>query len=1163
MKLLSTLLVFSLGLSAFARHDGDFMRLVTRENPTPHLSWAQDIPSASLRVFFVSNGQNARALAELAQRMNIDYTEFIGNMGSTDVYNGAMTGTSPAERSKELSDKLLKDYDVVVFYNQQFSVLPSKERYFILEQVQKGKLNLVLFGDWSLDQYKKVLKDKLPDLPVFANQFSEPIAIPKDAKEELKKEIATENSLGSKSVFSCYKFGEGRIVKLKLGNPEFGCEWKAAFENRMALFMQAMLWAGKTELPAYFSSEKLAGNPVFNGSNNDVSFYLTGKELSNVSIEVRIRNLYDGVEKVLNCSAKDGFKVTIPQLASGKYYADVFVKKGGSLANFGFYNFSVDSGVGKISIALSSDSIEKGDVPKGQIRIGKPAKDEMTMRLSMFDSPYGRLWAIKEIKVPANTDKIDFKFDNFYNPTIAGTLFAEFVNDKGEILDRSTKTLYFPNREIEDYFIYGWGANADPFASAQLEELFGFKAGLNGRLPATFLMNQRPIPYSTHISIGVHPKTGATTDIGWGNVAKYDDCIYNPEVRKKVAEQIKEFMEKGNYKKYGVPIYSLGDENTLNFAAGFGPEDAKYFREYLSKKYKDIASLNREWKTSYPDFNAVPNEKSDVTRKAGNYPAWNDHYEFIEQMYADWHAFWADEIKKYDRYAKVGAEGSSAGDIERTIEKLEFWGPYRSLIDSEAMRAFAGNKIRTIWYGYHGERGEGKSPVVMLDMLNGVINGLGWFQIDDCSSSMCIIGADHRPSFPSYFNGLLNQMRFGLGQILVSTPLEKPNIAVYWSHLSDRASAIDKRCVSPADSTAILLRFFYRNGINFDMVSDRTLERLKNKDIKIFFMDGASVVSDKAAEAIKNFVKDGGTVVADMNPGLMNGYMRQMEKNQLSELFGDQTFDKLKVPAIRKLDLDKELNGVKIKLDSAKANCNPDSEFFIVRDYGKGKAILLNFTLPIAEVTASQQTPFDDFLGNILLSAGAPMKYKVEIPAEGAIVRVRQGNGFELIGAHVGDKSVAEDAKGSIKIPSVKYIYKCKSGFLGKSDTIELDFNKHLSFWDRLSGKKAMPLDKSPLQLYALFDTEQFPPDFTVEKTVKLGGAVEFDFSKVPADRTLLIQVFSPDGKEMLKRNLVLNTAKIQKCPFHFAFNEMPGNYKFSVMDVATGLSKDLMISAD
>ena len=1099
-----------------AKVDGTYLHEVGRSYVTPHLEWGGNFAGKPLRVLFITERLNAREAAENAQRMKMEFRNFTmlnwANLAGTDVYEGTMTGTSPAEKEQELRKKLEEDYDVIVFYRAWFEKLPDDLQFIILDKLRNG--TGLVYDCLMPIRYRKVIADRRKN--PFAGRFPATL---------------------QPNELSAYQFGKGRLLQFKVKPLPEGALRNAAYENRQAFLLQSMIWAaGRDNGCAIASIAK---------ENGGIKVKLAGDDRG-AAVKIRIRDGFNHVAAERE-ARKDGvYTAEIPDLPAGDYYADVFVMKNGETLDFGIGAFKISSRHGGAALRVQNAFIGKNESIRGSLSLGKAPADGAELRLLLADHPYGRVWAEKKIPWTRGARLQEFTWSDRFIPTIAGTLYAELKDAAGKVSERRHCELFFPNRDIPPYFAYGWGLNRSVSGSMQLSETFGLNACLtqfsSGTAREAAFLNQRLIPYMLSIALVRDNKTGGLRFFHnyflppelkkKAKEVDGDACFYRPEVREIWRGAIRHRIK--NTPPYGIPVYSLGDENNYNVNAGFGPSDAIYFREFLKEKYRTVDALNREWKSAFADFSAVPHPTLEEARKAGNWAAWNDHQEYMEKMYADLHHFCAEEIRRIDPGAKVGSEGSMPGDIELTIRDMEYWGPYRNLLDSEAMRCFGGKRLRTVWYGYHNERGAGKYPLLLQDLLSGVINGMGWYEVDEYST-MCILGVDNTPSYPAGFIAELNRMRFGTGELLVKTPLLSSGLALFWSHPSKRAAELDKRMISPVDSLSPLVRFLYRRGINFDMVSERTMERLENGSIRTLFLAGTSVLGDKTAQALIRFVRNGGTLIADMNCALLNSCFSVNRKNPLAELFGDLTLATLKTPEVRRVSVTRKWNGKMLNFRAEKALSNPGAEFCTVRTCGKGRAVLLNFTLPMAEVTAEDATPFDAFLLALLKGAGVSAEYDVSLPDSNGMARIRTGKGFRLIGAHVANRFVAPGSKGRIRLPSPKHIYRCGKAYLGRSAEIVPDFSA------------------SPLELFAAFDEKQPPLRFHAPDSAKPGAAVLFDFSSMPGNRIIHLAVSAPDGKAMRNRGMVLDTAEGPKCVFRFALSDPAGKYEFLVTDILTG----------
>ncbi|MHB9056993.1 MAG: hypothetical protein ACYC2P_12730, partial [Paludibacteraceae bacterium] len=420
------------------------------------------------------------------------------------------------------------------------------------------------------------------------------------------------------------------------------------------------------------------------------------------------------------------------------------------------------------------------------------------------------------------------------------------------------------------------------------------------------------------------------------------------------------------------------------------------------------------------------------------------------------------------------------------------------------------------------------------DLLTGNVNGSAWFS-SIAASSESALGSDL--SYAHYLRELkpyLDELRNGQAQLMINTPLENNGIAILWSHASDSARLLDSRLINPRDSIGAFIRFCYANGLNFDFITSNSLDRLKH--CKILFLFGASSINIQEKNAILNYVRDGGTVVSDLNPGLLNEYLRPEKHNQLEPLFGNITFDKIAPPVMAKLELKEFFKNKRLTLIAEKVNTTPGMKPFLVTNYGKGDAVLLNFSLSTAANTCDKTASLDKFLLDLLNSVGIiPPVVPSNIDKQDAIVRVRSGKGFQLIGLLAGKNDIGKPV--NLTLPEKVYFYQPGKGYLAHSNKIDLQLTP-------------------PFQLLSCFEQKQSHPEIKLSTVdVTPGNVVTLDFNNFLNGTVLLLQIKDPEGKRLMLRNQVITVnEKHKNALIHFAWNDAPGIYTVILENVATGL---------
>ena len=171
--------------------------------------------------------------------------------------------------------------------------------------------------------------------------------------------------------------------------------------------------------------------------------------------------------------------------------------------------------------------------------------------------------------------------------------------------------------------------------------------------------------------------------------------------------------------------WNLGDECSFIYGIGRGPKDRPAYNEFLKRKYGSVAKYNEVHETNITDFAQAAHPNMGAALKSGDWAGWCDTREFSEYTYAQAFQLFRRIIKKVDPKARVGAEGSSAGDLELTVKNLEFWGPYRKLVDDELLRCIAPNTLRGIWWGgYFNNKRDGYPLQMWEKMLDSYFEAL-------------------------------------------------------------------------------------------------------------------------------------------------------------------------------------------------------------------------------------------------------------------------------------------------------------------------------------------------------------------------------------------------------------------------------------------------------
>ncbi len=475
------------------------------------------------------------------------------------------------------------------------------------------------------------------------------------------------------------------------------------------------------------------------------------------------------------------------------------------------------------------------------------------------------------------------------------------------------------------------------------------------------------------------------------------------------------------------------------------------------EQYSNIAALNAAWGTSYKsfeeilpsiDWTAVNNEYASVpappSKWAGDqysrkedgyfgktrisYPRYFDRLAFQYWNYANWARHWRPIAQELDPHAKVGISAPMSGlddDMDTLVRGTDTMIVY-SHLQMEVLRSMAkpGYLFGT-WSGYGNN--ERNRDAWWQSFLRGA-NNTGWWWVHtflgphlELSSRARFI-EDARPVFD------------GLGTLLnVRSRIQHDGIVMLDSFPSAQASKLEAgysygtwdpfNSMGHYDTGSLpgkgmdwglkpggVNNFVWHRairalGLQFNYVTEKMIQRgeFNPDEFKVMILSQCEAIGPKVAEAIRRFVGNGGTVVADIRPGLYDGHCKPQEKWQgvLDKLFGVRHTGnvpavaepgQIVIPDLAELG-DIGRSGRSLTLDLGALQVNPavevttgralgtagDTPIFIVNRVGKGRAILLNFPLCTYPNLSLPETPPQaaDLLAAVF--AGGGVKWPFEM----------------------------------------------------------------------------------------------------------------------------------------------------------------------------------------
>ncbi len=557
------------------------------------------------------------------------------------------------------------------------------------------------------------------------------------------------------------------------------------------------------------------------------------------------------------------------------------------------------------------------------------------------------------------------------------------------------------------------------------------------------------------------------------------------------------------FRQHGVLVYSLGDEG-LTFGSCLHPACWQTYREYLESQYRSIDALNASWGTDIAGFSeiepiidhtAFPDVKESDKRQAAiksyannawsnlkappgstawsnemvNLPRWFDRRAFQFWNYGQHVDRFRAAARRIDPQALTGPEGTAFSldqDIDRIIRHTDWWVIYDSAI-LELIRSIAPpGYMFGKWIGYSD------SEQSMHDWWWSFLRGsncAAWWRVDHYVNSR----AD-----PGRGRGIVESGRIvfdGLGTLLnVRSKMQHDRIAMLHSFPSAQASMFEAGPtygtyahptvdhghnwdMRPGGKNHIAWHRAIRSlGLQFEYVTDRMLQRgeFDPGEYKVLILSQCEALGPRGAQVIRDFASAGGTVIADVRPGLYDGHCKLRSRGILDDLFGVEHTGNVPAKAVEGGSIEGRIGDADVAIDFAAAwdtypdyykwlhgdlesfnasrkkqfksfregvptlHVNPavsvtsgkalgtagDTPICIVNEVGRGRAILLNFPLCAFPEITIPQTPEScaDFLKAMFASAGVKWPLQL-LDSNGGrhrnveAVRWDAGDGIEVV----------------------------------------------------------------------------------------------------------------------------------------------------------------------
>ena len=1010
--------------------DAYFGNNITREVETPHLTAAVPYAGGKVKVFFISPRRLVRPTIELCQRFDIEeryaLTDSRNAFGDTRPLHNTYRRAG-AQRQfvlKDIANALAWEPDVIFLHQIDLSILPLDVQQEILERVDAGA-GLVCWRVRPGDEPGPLAKalGHRPDAGATNAILS---AIPQRMRYRFSGTAAHRPAKTS------------RMVQI-LDAPADELFSYLHEEDLYAVIGKAVLWAAFREGPTTMDislDQKLCRVTQKRADLEDPVLTL---EIYDPSAVFRHQREY-----VADIPLSTD--VPMPPLKAGPHWVKLTLRSGGEVVDFQHRMFDVTAPVNVGEITFVKEHVTPGEMVQATISVEGKSLSDYQFVYELADT-YDRVFHRgTEPAEPQIT--ISAPVEDCLSPVCF--LVARLVMDGHTVAEqRKWFTVEQPHIDTEDFHALLWGSKP-MWGDDDEHSIWGYE--LSKRVKAMgidFLMttghpgkgvwppamgNLRPYGYA--INHGLENES----NIRHGGPVR-QPCLTSPDYREQVANERLRYTASSLW-RYSPLAYTNCGDTVLSYETDlcFSDTCIANFRTYLKSRYRNVAELNAIWDTRYDNISqvtpvtlatledrraAAKNDSNIQPPAPGEYARWLEHRLHMETVYGDLHLHDADAVRKYDTDAKYGIDAMTqytsayAGfDFLKLFERVKFFGPYFHPFDFDIGRSFSrpGSLLGSWVGGYAEYRTEECSRLFAWKLLFHGFNMQMFFILfnDDGASHPCSLMAPDLRPYPTMSDQIeeLREIRGGTGRLLRSAHRENDGLAFLYSPESVHATTITRgvpkqefaRVEGVAGKTGMhasdqfeyisaaegLGYLFTDMGFQFDYVSPAQVAdgRLARGGFRMLVLPSAQALSKPVVEAIRQFVSDGGIVLADLRPGIFDEHGRLLGKGQLDDVFGiDRPEGFPEKPQVRSV---KPVNGDdaiatlaidhEVELTDAKALAHAhDKAVFIRKQHRSGTAFLLNFWPGhyVALRTMGSEMPLRDFVEDMLADVGVAPQVRI------------------------------------------------------------------------------------------------------------------------------------------------------------------------------------------
>lgn len=972
----------------------DGFTFLSDEVKTPCLTWAKPLAGGKLRTLCLVDGTGAgREVVELAQRMDfaVDTTFLIAGNKSIDweLGNGYTTALTNEMMTQGLKRVLQKDYDLFIISGPVWKLFDKADMERVKTLVRNGAgLVGITPSDWIDPSVAEMFAIGAPSAPEtagvpWAMQTSGPPAtgVPFEVfppsgfrrYADCRGAVVAKLSNGA-PLITTSSYGKGRVCLMTwfagaghpgafertsaltpFVDPPDSCDY-AYWEYYFSLLGKASLWAAGRLPEKGITGVKLEGDASKGQGQVQVTL-AEGTTGNRLAVRVWRKDLFI-LEQTAGQPAANAASVTIKSvIPAGLIFIDVFLQNDkGEVLDWYSAAVHVKSEVRIAGIQTNKESYDQDDTVTGSVKLSGRHTAPIELEMSLRDG-YQRLIGSSVQKLDADLTGADFAFPI---PPISHArmyLCAE-VRSAGGVISSETKRLIYRRP-------YQWD---DPASSTWLTTVW---QGQRSYLVRAAMRQMGAAHLGSILGQWCEQESNAWTralaDENMYLIIKYGpwtQASHAPELKEQIVGSVHGLNNVAS--KYGAILYVNADE--MDAPEAVSAPIMAAFRKWLQKSYGDLDALNKEWDTEYKRWEDVEFIGLEELKKrpSKNFSPWSDRHWFMTDSVGDEAAVATEAAKSIFPSYRAGTSGAFKPD-PRTYDYWRLcraWTgglSYANISQIQLMRSFNPDIKHHVFIGYDSP-GFYNNFRTWMGMFEGA-SGVDWHNARLMVLPDLSLTRSGRDSAET--QALLNR---GIGRMLMSARPDRGSVALHYSQASIHLAFLNGMTGVHENSREGARFLLTEAGIPWHFLSYEQLaqDEWQTSGDRALILPFSLAMSDQEVEGVRRFVKQGGTVIADIVPALYDGHCKRRARSAADDIFGvDSSAMKLGVermnlsgaaemtlPAQKVTTFCKAL---KLTTATAYGGLAPSNQpALVVNKLGKGRAILLNGDLFQAYCTARE-----------------------------------------------------------------------------------------------------------------------------------------------------------------------------------------------------------------